>query len=422
MEFKTEYLIIGSGVAGVTAAAQIRRQEPKARIAIIGREPVPFYSRVMLTNYLSGEVGREKLFLRDEDWFSRQGISLYLAEEALSVDTSAGKLKTKSGKIFNYAKLLLATGVSPKKMDIPGGDAEGVHYFWDLADAEKIKDAISNITASSKEKSDIVVIGGGFICQAYRKIFSRSDFNVHLLMRGEYYWTNYVSREIGGLINDKFTKGGLILHKNTRVKEIIKKDDRTLEVVADNGQRIRAAMVLVGIGTEPNTAWLKESGVELDDGIKTDEYLQTSVANVFAAGDAVNYFDVYLGEHYRRGNWANAQRQGETAGKNMVNKKNIFQAISVATLSVDDLSLGFIGGYERKMVDRAITRCGPEKGQVRDFLFKENRLVGAVLANALAERPLIEQAIRDKIKLTEEEQKQISDQNFPLEKSKIYGA
>jgi len=416
---QTDFLIIGGGVAGVTAATEIRNIKPDATIAILSQEPVCFYSRVLLSNYLEGSVVKEKLILRGEQWFCEQKINLILGEGAKSLDSKKHKIVTMNGQEINYKKLLIATGVRPQVLPVPGGDLPGVFNLWDLADAEHISAEIENLKKLPREKQVVAVIGGGFICQSLVKIFIANELETHLLMRGKYYWSKFVGEAAGRMITKKLLDNGVKIHQEMRTQEIVREKDGTLIIKTESGEGIKAGMVIVGIGTLPNIDWLQDSGIELDNGIKVNEYLETNLSDVYAAGDVVNFYDVILEDHHRKGNWVNASRQGEICGANMCDEKKAFNEITSFTVNIFGLIFAFLGEYNRAMADEVVIRDEGEK--IREFYFKGERLIGATLVNAPMDRPLIEMAIKDKIELSKSEQLSLSEADKPFEETKIYG-
>ena len=419
MAAKYDYLIVGGGIAGVTAATILRESAPNSRIAIISREPVIFYSRVMLTSYIEGGVLREKLILRDEEWFRDQRIDLFLGESAEILDKKNKTVQTDKGNEFVFGKLLIATGVRPMLIDIPGAESSRVHYLWDIDEADKIIERINELNNLPSDKRKAAIIGGGFVCQSFRKIFSKKDIETHLLMRGDYYWSRYISPAAGALINEALENEGIILHPNEKVAEIIDSDNGVI-LKTKSGNEISAALVLVGVGIAPDVDWLRESGVELDNGIKVNEYMETSLPDVYAAGDAVNYYDPNLGDFHRQGNWVNGERQGRIAAINMLGNREAYQAVTSFAIPFLGISFIFVGEYSKKFADEAVVRADQADKKIREFYFRGDRLIGAMLMNAAEDRPLIETAIKDKIELSKKEKINLKDADFPLEKTKIW--
>lgn len=415
MEINTDYLIIGCGVAGVNAATEIKKIEPDSAVLIVSREPVCFYSRVLLTRYIEGKVDEERLILRGEQWFDEQKIDLICGDEAAEVDFSNKLVRTVKGAGIRYKKILISGGVEPRIIPVPGGDLENVYYLWTLEQANKIKQRIAEVKKMPKERQRAVVAGGGFICQTLVKIFADQGLETHLLMRGEYYWSKFIGPEAGEAINKHLIDNGIILHKETAIKKILPKQDG-LDIVFNSGESLEAPMAVIGVGTLPNTAWLEGSGLEIDNGIVVDERMRASTADVYAAGDIANFYDVIYGGRHRQGNWVNAGEQGRIAGINMAGGSEVYRKVTSFTVDIFGLNLVFLGTCGLISGDETIVRENKKDGSVIELYLKESRIIGAMLMDSPAVRGLIEQAIKDKITLNKDDKLNFKDAEFPLEK------
>jgi len=419
MQTSYSYLIIGSGAAGVGAATEIRRRDKNSEIAIISEEGACFYSKVLLTDYLQGKVAKEKLFLRDEAWFTEQKIDFLANTQVKRVDTAAKKVFTTKGAL-GYDKLLIASGVYPKKLQVSGADRENVFYLWSMKDAERLMARIGEIKKLDRAKQRTVVIGGGFVCQTFLKIFTDCGMETHLLMRGDWYWSRFIGEQAGRLLEEKFSENNIVLHKREKVKEIAQDDDM-LVIKTEKGKSIEAGLALAGIGTEPNIDFVSGTDIRIDDGILVDELMKTSAPDVWACGDVVNFYDLILEVQHRQGNWPNATRQGRIAGINMSGGREAYKGLTFFMIDVFGLEVMFLGDYGRSGADETVTRASSDKKKVREYYFKGDRLVGACLVGAAEDRLLIEAAIKAKIELNKEQRLALADENIPLGQSKLYG-
>jgi NTE family protein len=150
------------------------------------------------------------------------------------------------------------------------------------------------------------------------------------------------------------------------------------------------------VGTEPNIEWLQGSGIEMDDGVRVNEFMETNLAHVFAAGDVVNFYDVILEDHHRQGNWVNASLQGEMAATNMCGGREKYEKVTAFTVDVFGLGFVFLGEYDRSRADEAVIEAEGEK--VKEYYLKDSRVIGACLINAPEERAALEQQIKNKTK------------------------
>ena len=395
MEFKTDYLIIGSGVAGFTAASEIREREQESKITMLSQEGAAFYSKVLLPNFICGNIEKEKLFLKREPWFQEKNIDARFNTEVKSLDAGNKKVLCEDGDEIGYEKLLIAAGVKPKKLSVPGADLKNVFHLWDLGDAEKLKAGLENLKKLPKEKQKAVVVGGGFICQTFLKIFTSQNMETHLLMRGKWYWSKFIGEDAGAMLEQKFLQNNVVLHKEERVKEIIQQDEG-LVIETEKGEKIEAGLVLYGVGTEPNIEFLKGSGIEISDGVRVNEYMETNLPHVWAAGDVVNFYDLILQDYHRQGNWVNASLQAEVAAKNMCGAHEKYEKVTAFTVDVFGLGFVFLGEYDRSRADDAAVEASADN--VKEYYLKDGRVIGACLVNAPEERVALEQAIKNKTK------------------------
>ncbi|MBU0649253.1 FAD-dependent oxidoreductase [Patescibacteria group bacterium] len=328
------------------------------------------------------------------------------------------KVFTTKGAL-SYDKLLIASGVYPKKLQVSGADRDNVFCLWNMKDAERLEARIAEIKKSDKIKQRAAVIGGGFICQTFLKIFISRGLETHLLMRGDWYWPRFIGQEAGRLLEEKFLENNIILHKQEKVKDIAQDDD-TLIIKTEKGKEIETSLVLAGIGTEPNIDFVAGTDIEIDDGILVDQFMKTSAPHVWACGDVVNFYDLVLETQHRQGNWANATRQGRIAGINMSGGHEVYEELTFFLIDVFGLKVMFLGDYGRDRADDVVVRMSVKQKKAREYYFKDNRLIGACLVGAPEDRLLIEAAIKAKIELNKEQRLELADENIPLGQSKLY--
>ncbi len=198
------YLIIGGGIAGVTAAETVRAGEPDATIAIISQEPHILYSRVLLPNYIKGKIRRDQVFLRSVDDFEKRNINLLLGKEAIFLNTEKKEVKTKSGELYSFDKLLIASGGSPRAMSIPGENLEGVFRLNAIDDAD-------GLVKFLPEAQKAIVIGGGFISLEFLEIMHVYKVPTTLVLRDSRFFNGVLDQNGGELMNKNFERFGIDL-------------------------------------------------------------------------------------------------------------------------------------------------------------------------------------------------------------------
>jgi len=269
MASKYDYLIIGGGIAGITAAETIREQDSRGTIGIIAQEPHIIYSRVLLPSYLKRKIPREKLFLRKAEDFIQKKIDLLLGQEAVFVDIKKREVGLKERKSIGYQKLLLATGGRVK----PWGreeDQDFIYRLQTLDDAERLLAALDSI------KSPLVV-GGSFISLELIEIFVLNNTPPSLLVRDEWCLGRILEARGGEILQENFARHGIRSYYKDSVASIEKRDG-TLEILTKGMERIKADAISVGVGLNRNLEFLQGSGIELGkEGIRVNEFLETRI-------------------------------------------------------------------------------------------------------------------------------------------------
>src|SRR3989344_3399890 len=197
-----KYLIIGGGIAGVTAAETIRKDDPDSTVAIISRESQLLYSRVLLPNYVKGKIRRDQVFLRSVDDFEKKNINLLLGKEAIFLNIEKKEVKAKSGEIYSFDKLLIASGGSPRALNIPGENLAGVFRLQTIDDADGLVEFLP-------EARHVIVAGGGFIGLEFLEIAQIHKIPVTLIARGAYFFKDVLDQSGGELMNKNFERFGI---------------------------------------------------------------------------------------------------------------------------------------------------------------------------------------------------------------------
>lgn len=407
-ETKVDYLIIGGGIAGTTAAETIRKNDANGSIMIISDEPYNFYSRLMLSKpavYL-GQSTFDSLTMRKDEWYAQNRITLIAGKRAVELNAISKVVALEDSTRLQYGKLLLAIGMTPNKLPIAGEDKPGVFYLRTRDDAEGIAKWISEAEKSA------VVIGGGFIGLEMCEILHKAGMQVTILIREEYYWQPLLDEISGRLIEKALANGGIEVMLETSASGIVGGSGAEQVVLSDR-KRIDCGMVVIGVGASVPFKWMADTGIKINRGILANEFLETSVPNVWVAGDAAEYKDVLLEETVQLGNWANAQEQGRRAGLNMVGTREPFKFVSFYNTSAFGISIAFVGDVRLGESKNVVVRGDGKDGSYARIITKDREVVGATLINRLAEMGVIRQLIERNIKVGDKE-KELSDPKFDL--------
>jgi len=309
MESGYDYVIVGGGLAGASAVQGIRELDAKGTILLLGEEKHLPYDRPPLSKKLwFGKTRVEEIFLHEADFYVRHGVAVALGARAVALDPAGKTLADASGASYRFGKLLLATGGTPRRLSIPGGDLDGICHFRTLDDYLRTRNAAA-------EGKSALVVGGGFIGSELAAALNAS-LEVTMIFPGAYLCSRVFPPALGRSLQQQYQKRGVrILTSDTPVS--IAKIDGRFRTQTASGKSIDSDLLLVGIGLAPAIDLAKEAGLAVGDGIVVNEYLETSHPDIYAAGD--NAFFPYraLEKSMRIEHWDNALNQGKWAGRNM---------------------------------------------------------------------------------------------------------
>jgi len=297
-------IIVGSGAAGAVAAEAIRRNGYAGPISLIGEE-APVDRPNVSKDYLAGTAPEEWMPLRSEGFYTDAGIDLITGETVTSIDPDGHKVHLSDGRTLSYGALLLATGATPRRLPVPGADMPHVHCLRTLADSR-------NIIAKFDDGTRAVVIGAGFIGLEVAASLRQRNIDVTVVAPEETPLGLLVGRELGQYVVDLHRSHGVKFQLGRRVTAITEDT-----VKLDDGTSINANLVIMGVGVDPNVALAEAAGLSIDDGIVVDDRLRTSAPDIWAAGDTARYPNPD-GGHMRVEHWVPAQRQGQTAARNIL--------------------------------------------------------------------------------------------------------
>ena len=282
------YVIIGAGPAGVTAAEALRRVDPQGSVTVVGDEPEPPYSRMAIPYLLNGRIEEQGTYLRKApDHFDKQNIEIRHGRVTRIVP-STRTAELEGGDFLDYDRLLIATGSQPLMPSIPGADLPGVHPCWTLADARQIA---SRAAAGRR----VVLIGAGFIGSIILEALAVRGAALTVLEMGDRMVPRMMNEQAGNLIRRWCEARGVEVRVSTQVAEIQDLGNDMLRVVVTDGEPIEADLVISAVGVRPNVDFLAGTGVEIRAGIVVDGRLQTSVHDIYAAGDVAEGRDFSTG-------------------------------------------------------------------------------------------------------------------------------
>jgi NADPH-dependent 2,4-dienoyl-CoA reductase/sulfur reductase-like enzyme/nitrite reductase/ring-hydroxylating ferredoxin subunit len=332
----TSVVIVGGGAAGLAAAEMLRREGYDGSITMISADDSPPCDRPNLSkDYLAGTAQEDWIPLRPEAFYTDNTIELRLRTRVSSIDTGGRQVVTEDGTRYPYGALLLATGAAPVRLNVPGADAASVKYLRTFADSQAI---IAGL-ASARQA---VVVGASFIGLEVAASLRARGVGVHLVAPDSQPLERTLGPEIGRFIRAVHERHGVVFHLGTTVGRI---DGRT--VTLTDGRTVDADLIVAGVGVQPSIGLAEHAGLAIDRGVSVNEYLETSVPGIFAAGDIARYPDPRSRQHIRIEHWVVAERQGQTAARNMLGLGQRFDSAPFFWSQHYDVVVNYVGHAER---------------------------------------------------------------------------
>jgi nitrite reductase (NADH) large subunit len=388
-----QYVIIGNSAAGIAAVEAIRKRDKTSKITVISDEDYSAYCRCLISYYLSGEVGEEKIFYRPQNFYKENNIELTLNKKVTRVDVKKSRVVCEDKTQFNYDSLLIATGARPKFPETKGIKKRGAFGLRTIKDAKDIA-ALLPVTKMA------CVLGGGLIGLKAAYALRKRKIDVKVVIKSKQVLSQMLDPAAASLVQKRLEENGIDVALGEDVVEVIGNGD-IRAVKLDSGKAWGCSLVVVGKGVEPNTDLIKDTEVKVGAGIIAGETMQTSASNIFTAGDVCEAWDTALGGLSLNALWPIAVEQGKIAGANMAGE-NIRYAGSVGMNSLEFFGLPIISlgvykiqegnpGYEELWFLNARANL------YKKLILKNGVLIGAILVGDIRNSGIFLRLIREKI-------------------------
>ena len=392
----TNYLVLGNGIAGTTAAENIRKQDQEGTITMVTDEDMPFYYRIRLNEYLSGDMKEEELIAKGNDWYGGHNITLKLNTRVSGAVPGENVLLTADNERLGYDRLLLATGSHSFIPPIKGSDRKGVFALRSVQDARDILSWAGGV-------EDVVLIGGGLLGLEAGNALRRLGKKVMVVE----FFPRLLPRQLdvdGAGRLQKIMEGmGFSFRLGAKTEAIVGADGVD-GVRLEGGETLSARMVIISAGVRPNMDLAKELGLEHDKGIQVNERLMTSVSHIYAAGDVAEFNGMPYGI------WPAAMEQGKIAGVNMAGGDMVYQGTTMAnTLKVVGVDLASAGNID---VDNSLeSRVVTDDTVYKKVVLEKDRIVGCIMLGNTKGFSRITSAMKEKLDVSGVKDQILSD-NF----------
>lgn len=368
MSATSAIVIVGGGHAGGKAAIALRNDGHTGPITIVGEENHPPYERPPLSKeYLQGESEVDAMLLEPADWYAEHGITLRLGVAVTAIDPAAKQVHLDAGQPLTYDLLLLATGATPRRLDIPG--AELALTLRRVEDSDALREAY-------EQSGSVVIIGGGWIGLETAAAARKAGLDTTVLEYAALPLQNVLGDELGTYFAELHRRNGVDLRTSTGAESI---SGTGPYVVRSGGQDITADLVVMGVGAAPNTALAEAAGLDVDNGITVDESFRTSDPAIHAIGDVANAQNTALGTRLRVEHWDNAIKQGEAVAKVMLGQPVTYDWQPYFYTDQFDLGMEYVGRGSSS--NDVVIRGDKEDGEFIAFWLDGDRVTAGMNVN-----------------------------------------
>lgn len=352
-----EYIIVGGGLAGASAIEGIRAHDSEGRILLLSRENHPPYHRPPLSKGLwFGKSTLEDLPVHGDGFYHEHRVELALRREVVEVDAGRHTLWDDHGAPYEYGKLLLATGGTPRRLNVEGADPETVHYLRYLEDYLFLRERAPRLRHA-------LVLGGGFIGMEIAAALRHAGPEVTLLYPEQYPLHKVLPRDLGMFVADYYRQQGV---ETVSGEAVVRLEARGGEIVVETngGNTVTTQLVVAGLGLEPATDLAEVAGLQVGNGIEVDEFGRTSNPDIFATGDVAEFPCVPLDRHMRTEHWDHAIQHGKAVGANMAGANRPYTHLPFFYSDLFDLGWEAVGAVESHLDTHAVWKNEYREGVV----------------------------------------------------------
>lgn len=386
MQASYSHIIVGAGLAGTSAVDGIRERDPRSSILLLGAEKDPPYDRPPLSKQLwTGGKTVTEIVLHDEAFYRKNAVDLRLRTEVTQIDSAAHAVSDNQGNTYHYERLLLATGGTPRRLTIPGGDLDGINYYRTLEDYRRLRGgAVAGKSA--------LVIGGGFIGSEMAASLRANELAVTMVFPSSWLVSRVFPEALGRYLTEQYRAKGVDLLTGDEPLSI-QRDGSGYVTRTRAGRQIRTDLIVAGIGITPNISLAQSAGLSTGNGVMVNEFLQTSAPDIYAAGDIALFPEAGFGPR-RLEHWDNAVSQGKHAGRNMAGAGEPFTYIPFFFSDLFEFGYEAVGDIDSRLTTFADWQEENRTGVV--YYLDGDRLRGAMMCNVWGQvdtaRALIQKA------------------------------
>jgi NADPH-dependent 2,4-dienoyl-CoA reductase/sulfur reductase-like enzyme len=402
------YVIIGASLAGAKAAETLREEGFGGPVVLLGEETELPYERPPLSKgYLLGRDEKSTIYVHDADWYAGHDVDLRLGVTVSGIDPGGRRVELADGSTLRYTRLLIATGASPRRLSVPGGDLDGVRYLRTAADSERL-------AAAFRDGGTVVVAGAGWIGLETAAAAREYGCEVTVVEPASGALHASVGPEVGAVFAGLHMRHGVTFRFTEGIAEFRGEGGRVRSVITSTGTELPADHVVVGIGVVPNDGLAQAAGLETGNGILADAALRTSSPDIYAAGDVVSWFNPLLGRRVRVEHWANALAGGPAAARSMLGQDVTYDWVPYFFSDQYDLGMETAGLPEPGRYDQVVYRGDTESMEFIAFWLSGGAVVAGMNVNVWDVNDDIQALIRAGAAGKQADLARLTDPDVPL--------
>lgn len=366
IEYRT--VVLGGGmVAGYAAKEVVENGIKSGELGIISADSALPYERPPLSkSFLAGKDDEQSILINPESFYREHGIGIHLNTRVDRIDAKDKRI-TAGGQEFRFENLILATGATPRTLNVPGANRDNVLYLRSMADSARLRDALNSARK-------VVVLGSGFIGMEVASQSAQKGRDTTMVFPDERVWKNFFTPEMSRFFQKYYEERGVHFASGAKVDGV-----DTGRVSLSNGTKLEADLVVAGIGVTPVTDIAQAAGIGIENGIRVDEFLKTNVDGVYAAGDAANYHDLVYGKQRRVEHWDNAVNHGQYLARHLSGNTEPFKHIPYFFSDIFDLSYEFWG--DTSGAERTEYKGDVNSSSFSAWWFKGDKVVATFVMN-----------------------------------------
>ncbi len=403
------YVVIGNGVAGTTAGETLRRLDPQSAITMLGDENFPPYCRPMISMVLEGTVSEKALPIRSADFYDTLRIHPVLGTRVSQLDPESKNLATADGQSFSYDKLLIASGSDPRAIDAENQNLDNIFYMRNYAQVRQMINALPSF-------KNALVLGGGLVGFKAAYGLLRRGLQVTMLISSGYPLSMQVDETAGQMILEVLKSRGLLVRVGSQVIGF-EGGDRVRGAFLADGGHIPCELVVIGKGVFPAHGFVPRDKIKVDAGILVNGCMETSAADVYAAGDVAEFIDIARKRPWVNAIWPEAVAQGEVAGTNMAGRRFVYKgSLSrnvIRIFDTDVMTAGLVHPPSDDMEIQVLTETDRRRRLYRKLVFRKDVLAGFAMVNRIEQGGILTALIRSGLPVEKDKSRLLApDFNF----------